>query len=831
MADLPLSEFMRSATGLDSEQSFVLQHVGFDKTIVRAEGCDLFDSDGAHYLDALAHYGALPFGHNPEPLWRRLLEMRDLREPAFAYPMRSTGAERLAAQLIELVPRMAHVSFVTGAAEAKAHAIELARARTGRTEICGDGSRRVDRAGDDVDPSRAVSALERSLRGGEVAALFVEPVQAEAGMLLQPDGYLIQAQRLCRKYGTLLVLDELQSGLGRTGELMGFMHHGAIEPDMVLLGDALGGGLMPLGAVLCTQQAWSDAACGARGSMLAASHLATTIGSATLELLLADSGALLRHVAGLGALLRAGLERIAQRYPEAIAGVHGQGLMQGLQLQPWSGATSYFNAHLSQRGYAAPTVAGYLLHRRKLLTAPTLQRPNVLRIQPPLTIDEAQLARVLRGLEVAAEVIAAQDFAELYSCMVPESARASVRRVPRPARARVRVERDAARRPRFGFVVHPLDEDGLCDMLPPDVRRADIRVRQAWRSWLHSWSSRLRAAAPVFHLERIDSPTGASAEGWLIGCTLTPAEMMRLDPAARDALLADHVRVARELEVDVLGLGGFSAALSRGGTSLLDCGIDLTTGSSLTALASVETALHHAERRFGKRPLRCAVIGGAGAVGRLAAIHLARRAASELWLIGNLPSLESDGELLAVASEIRAGASGEHACTVHTTTDIGLGLREAELVLTAVGFGSPFLQPERFAPDAIICDIARPLDVYRRAGLERGDLLILEGGLVTLPGALRFGEQNLLGYPSGVNLACLSETIALALDGARGHHSIGPRIEYTHALEVCQIARRHGFAPFTGLLPVLNSRRPPSGVQAPTQIRPVVNIEPRAAWQ
>src|SRR5688572_22357563 len=97
--NLHLPEGLGSQTALDSERTFLLRHVGFDKTIVRAEGCDLFDSEGTHYLDALAQCGALPFGHNPEFLWRRIFALQAAREPGFVLPLRNSGAEPLAQQL------------------------------------------------------------------------------------------------------------------------------------------------------------------------------------------------------------------------------------------------------------------------------------------------------------------------------------------------------------------------------------------------------------------------------------------------------------------------------------------------------------------------------------------------------------------------------------------------------------------------------------------------------------------------------------------------------------------------------------------------------------
>jgi acetylornithine/succinyldiaminopimelate/putrescine aminotransferase/predicted amino acid dehydrogenase len=857
------TEATAADTALNPQRHFLLQHIGFDKVISRTEGHYLIDQQGNRYLDALAQYGAVPFGHNPAFLWDALLQLRATGQPGFVQPLLNSGAETLARKLVSMLPGMAHVCFVSTGAEATEVAIKLARARTGRRKIltvdrgfhgktnaalCATANPRyrapflVDREHFLTLPFGDLQALEQALKQLDTAAFIIESVQGEGGMRVQPAGYLLAAQELCKRYGALLVLDEVQTGFGRTGSMFGLQRHGELRPDVVLLAKALGGGLVPLGAVVCTADAWTDDFGMFHSSTFANSHLTTTLGLAVIEALEANEGSLLRQIERRGELLRAGLEQLAQRYPTVIAAIYGQGLMHGIELRPWSGASSYFNAHASQAGYAVPIVAGYLLNRQKVLTAPTFNTSNVLRVQPSLTITETEIATILRALEAAMALIANEDFAELFSAMVPTvpSSTESARSERRPKLWPVASRTSAGKPRRFAFLMHPTDDQALFNILPEAIKEQGEAAKAPWVRWLNSWTSRMRETVPVFHVENFQSRTGATAEGWLIATPMTPSQMIRMGAEAREHLMASYVAEARKLDVDIVGLGAFTSVISQGGTSIANCGLNLTTGNSLTAMASAESLLHQAALEHRVDEESFAVVGAAGSVGRLAAFHLAHRGAGRLYLVGNASNQKARAALKAVAGEIlisiaqqpgsqshmaetlrRVGAvssarwcvrptsEAEYAalydevvtrCTMHSipcpivvTTDVAEGVRNARFVITATSAGRSFITPDVFMQGAVVCDVARPLDVANRMAGVRDDLGVYEGGLMHLPDNVRFGDLNVLGYPDGINLACLSETIVLALDGATGHHSLGNRIDYTQAVRIHQTAHKHGF--------------------------------------
>ena len=422
-------------TRLNPDRRFLLAHIQFDKPIVRALGHYLYDVDGNEYLDFLAQYGAIPFGHNPPVLWDAVLGVWTNNEPSLVQPLISPAAERLAADLIAVSPcGPGYVTFTNSGAESVEAAIKLARAKTGRPLILsthrgfhGKTMGALSATGTElyrapflVDTTHFeqveygnLDVLARRLKQGDVAAFIVEPVQGEAGMVAPPPGYLAAAEALCKAAGTLFVLDEIQTGLGRTGRLFAAEHE-SIKPDVLLLAKALGGGLVSLGACICAEHAWASDFGLYHSSTFANNHLSCALGIAVLANLLKDDRKLVRDVAAKGQHLRRGLDRLIANYPKAFAAVSGLGLMQGVRLAPWHGDDAYFLAHASSTGTAVPLICGYLLAEHRILTAPTFNHSGVLRLEPSLTVTIGEIDRLLLALEDVARLITDGNFARLF---------------------------------------------------------------------------------------------------------------------------------------------------------------------------------------------------------------------------------------------------------------------------------------------------------------------------------------------------------------------------------------------------------------------------------
>lgn len=396
---------------------------GFDQLFVRAAGSHLWDEHGRQYLDLVGGYGALGLGHNHPRLCAAL-------DAAAALPNLMQGLNPLAGALAHNLATLApgsleRVNFAQSGAEAIDMSIKLARAATGRSRLvaCRNGfhgrtigalsitQRRAIRAPfdpllEDVSwvPFGDSLALEKALRRRKVAAFIVEPVQGEGGMVVAPPGYLQAARALCSRYGALLIADEVQTGLGRTGALFA-VNHEQVNPDVLVLGKILGGGLAPLSAVLTSEAIFRAAKGGTVRTPFASSTYginsrACAVGLATLEVLCEEG--LVDRAAASGAYLSERLRALQRRQP-LIAGVRGRGLMVGIEFAPaLRGLANVVTAGLINRlarSYFASFMSIELMRRHRIITAAALNDANVLRVEPPLTIEQQDLDDFVAALD------------------------------------------------------------------------------------------------------------------------------------------------------------------------------------------------------------------------------------------------------------------------------------------------------------------------------------------------------------------------------------------------------------------------------------------------
>lgn len=862
-------------SALNPERHFLLKHIGFDKKIIKAVGHYYFDVDGNSYLDFLSQYGAVPFGHNPVELLELIYSHGLRQEPSFVQPLISPAAEELATKLVQLAPgKMKYATFVNSGAEAVEASIKLARARTKRqgivSAIRGYHGKTLGAlsATDNVEyrapflldttcfdriPFDDLPALDARLEKRDVAAFLVEPVQGEGGMRVPSPGYLRGVAEICRKYGTLFVLDEIQTGLGRTGELFA-ADEAALAPDIMLLSKALGGGIVPLGVMLCAEDVWCEEFGYYHSSTFANSHFSCSIGCKVLDILMADNRAVIRHAKEMGSYLEKGLNRLVEKYPNAFIKRNGRGLMQAIVLAPWSGEESYFMAYASKNGFSVPLLAGYLINKHQIITAPVLNQNASLRLEPSLTIERFEIDHMLAALDSAGNLISTNDFSTLLSFVTDNKNSEDSKIKASTLQAALSIPQahvPTYRLPQkmekcigsFAFMIHPTDDDVLFNSLPQDFAQLNLSQKTSWHAWMQSWFARMFAPAVIYHLPAIRSKAGGYIEGWLIGAPLTPMSMMKLKKEEKKALLDAYLDAVKELNVDIVGLGAFTSVIARGGNDLQGQGENITTGNSLTAIASAESlrAVVAAQgKNFSSEVV--AVIGAAGSIGRLTALHVGRFS-KNIILFGNPKNSNALDNLLGVAGEVYRTAaefslinpsSGLPAllldniglaeinrlltsipCTdfrqfkiqvegqlarvgitkppILVSADLTRDLGKANVVISASSAGQSFINAHLFSSECIVCDIARPLDVLGSVQANRSDIFVYEGGVMKLPENISFGAQNVLGYPRGYNLACLSETMVLAMEGEKRSFSIGSTINYAEALSIYEKSLTHGF--------------------------------------
>jgi ornithine--oxo-acid transaminase len=400
----------------------VLKTIGFDRVWARAEGQYLYDEKGTRFLDLLGGFGMFNVGRNNPRVRAVLVEALELETPGSVQLGVSLLPGLLAEELLKRTPdRLARVLFTNSGTEAVEAALKLGRAATGRPRVlstvhgfhgltlgslsANGGAHFVERFGPLLPgfaqvPFGDLDALERELRSEDVALFLLEPIQGH-GVYLPPEGYLAAAQGLCRHYGTLFAVDEVQTGFGRTGKLFAFEHWG-LEPDLVTVAKSLSGGYVPIGALLMAQRVYDGVFDSlehsvSHGSTFAPNDLAMAAGLATLREL--DDAQLVERAARLGELLLERTQPLVDSH-EVAREVRGLGLMWGMEFaEPESGSLSWRVLERMQTGLFAQLVVVPLFTKHHILSQVAGYDLPVLKGLPPLVVSEQDIDDLVTALD------------------------------------------------------------------------------------------------------------------------------------------------------------------------------------------------------------------------------------------------------------------------------------------------------------------------------------------------------------------------------------------------------------------------------------------------
>jgi acetylornithine/succinyldiaminopimelate/putrescine aminotransferase/predicted amino acid dehydrogenase len=834
--------------GLNPTRARLLETFGLDTELIHGTGCRLFDNERREYLDFLSQYGALPFGHNPPEIWGALHEQQNLLRPAMVQPLRATEAERLAETLASITPHdLGVVTLANSGAEAVEAAIKLARARTGRDIVLsthngfhgktmgalsatGKPMYQRDFGGPaqnfDYIAFGDLDALESYLKanGDYIAAFIVEPIQGEGGVVCPKDeDYLNGVITLCRQYGVLSIVDEIQTGLGRTGQL--FASACCNEaPDMLLMGKALGGGLMPISAVVVRPDTWDDRFGFLHSSTFANNNLACAAANASIKLLLQDDGALVKRVAQNGQYFHDQLTGLQRRYSDVLTCVRGRGYMKGLMFQNvQERGDSASMAFCSLNGGFIGLLSSYLFNVEGVLTAPVFNNAQVMRLQPPLIAEQAEIDRCITALENVCDVIHEGDYRALMAHLVTPKRKAQLERTPSilPQQGPAR-DMPGAVPGRFCFLIHYTEDK--------DVLRSDPSFAHFNEEELSTWMEWVKRVGPGFAWPVTGgmSKAGATAEGMIMSVPLLPKDMIGRGRQPAREMIKATADMAAEFGASRLGLGAFTSIATNGGAAVAGRGVPITSGNTLTTVSAVEALLRAAQRvQIDPAQAHVVVVGATGAIGRLASLMTARWA-GQLTLVGNGKNCHAQALLDRVANEVvetlaaddtlwnpgelhktvqkhmqnYSGAvwpSFADACEeagqpvpLATTTDLAAALETADLVLVATNCEVALVDPARMRPGTVVCDVARPPNVAQ-ADLSDKGVLVFDGGLVKPPFPVNLGPFQTL--PENYCWGCMGETMLLALEGETRDYSLGRDLSLKDADRVAEMARRHGFEP------------------------------------
>lgn len=326
---------------------------------------------------------------------------------------------------------------------------------------------------------------------------------------------------------------------------------------------------------------------------------------------------------------------------------------------------------------------------------------------------------------------------------------------------------------KFAFIIHPLsikDMEHVSPILkyiPSSMLEACLKMKKPFK---------------VSHITGVESPF-AEAEGWFVGCPLTAKQMVELPEEFVMDRIIEAGKIGQELGAKIVGLGAFTSVVGDAGITIakhLD--IAVTSGNSYTVATAIQ-GTKEAARLMGKNLADCraVIVGASGSIGAASVRLLAKEVQHIILVARHLAPLED------LAQEL---IQDDHA-EVAVTDDIHKALHEADIVLTVTSALDFLIDPADLKPGAVICDVARPRNVSREVSAKRKDVLVIEGGVINVPGHVDFHFN--FGFPPHTSYACMAETMILALDGRYENFTLGRNIDVAKVNTISNLADKHGF--------------------------------------
>lgn len=411
---------------LNNQMVRVLQTIGYDRNYSRAMGQYLYDQDNTEYLDCLSGFGVFAVGRNHPTVISALQETLTLELPNLVQMDVSLLSGLLAKKILATTPdNLTKMFFCNSGTESVEAAIKFARYTTRREKIvfCEHGFHgltmgSLSLVGDDIFregfgpflpgcssvPFNDLAALEQALSSKDVAAFIVEPIQGK-GVNIPDDNYLTEVQSLCKKYGTLFVADEVQTGIGRTGKFWA-IDHWDVQPDMICMAKALSGGFVPVGGVAMTSKIMDtvfnrmDRAV-VHGSTFSKNNMAMAAGLATLQVI--EDEKLVENSAHVGEDIISSLNAISGKY-EFLKEVRGKGLMVAIEFQAPKSLklkAAWATLEAANKGLFCQMITIPLFKEHHLLTQVAGHGMNVVKLLPPLNLTQKDRDWVVNSFELA----------------------------------------------------------------------------------------------------------------------------------------------------------------------------------------------------------------------------------------------------------------------------------------------------------------------------------------------------------------------------------------------------------------------------------------------
>ena len=819
-----------------------LKNCGLHTRMFRAHGNFLRQDDGSAILDFVPGHGGQPLGHGPNPVTETVAGTMVLSAPNLCQPYFSQATESLARRLISLAPvPVEMVHFATNGSEAIEIALNTARLATDRLRFIStinathgksigglsvthmEGENQfAELAGTVFVPFGDVDAMAKVLAedGDDMAAVILEPIQAEGGVNLAPPEYFEAVRALCDKYGVILIYDEIMTGTGRTGQVFATEWTGG-APDIIVLGKGFGGGTMPISACLIGPRAVTKSLDFQQMSTYAGGAYAATAANAMLDVLLESNGAMLKNIRQRGATIANIHRRLQHEYPDLIKDTRGRGLLHGIEFrhEPTviGGSNGAFLGLANAMHQLPGLIAGHMLSNGVRVT-PAVNAKNTIRIVPSYLSTDEECAIYADALEACLDALSSRDTLRATK-HITGSSKSWVPEASIDIDSAEPVGEIGPDEGRFGFIVHQLEAD--------DVQNIDPIMRQATREHRQRLTDLLGEVDEVTILSRvrIKGEDGATAVGDFVLLPRSAKQLMAMPQDEACALVQKAVNLAVKRGARIVGLGGYTSIVTRGGSKIDPLGAAVTTGNGFTIEAAMMAA-DQACTTLGRNQntATAAIIGAAGSIGSGLVQMIAARA-HHLYLFVNpaTPMAKSTRRLTrSLAAGITAAQAGELPARpgsvlarilaqVNDDTDIpalaarvledpeyfvisddcARDLHNCDIVYSATNSTEKLITPEDLRPQSVVCDLSRPGNISYRCREERDDILLIDGGVIAFPGRPQLGLA--MKMPQGVAFACMAETVMLALRKRYENTSVGATPSHQEVSMLRQIAAETGF--------------------------------------
>ena len=776
-----------------------LAALGLDVIYTRAKGDFLYqkkDNSEIEVLDLVGGYGANLLGHFHENLTKKTALYFKQQTPIFAQGSVRKEAEELSKILRNMFGDYTVILTNTGA-ETVETAIKHAFLENGKTccwaikhayhgksigtlpfsKSHNQFFNRDDFHIDFLDPNdpetweAALSKIE------DISFAIVEPIQGEGGVFRLPEKFVAWLNSVTERNNIPIIVDEIQTGLGRTGQLLASDQIG-LRKDYICLSKALGGGIAKIGAVLIKDKRFVADFSLLNTSTFADDGFCSALGICTLKTIIEDD--LPTKCAEKGTFLKQELLKIQTEFPTVIKEVRGIGLMIGIEFHLQQRSSSNLLRILSETEYFGYVIAGHLLLEQQIRVMPTLSNPNTLRVQPSAYVSTKQIGLFLKGLRSVCEIISKADAGRFLSYLVG--------RKPEPVVDYRSVDL-------FKHEV-PSNKNKVA-FLGHFIHAKDLSL---WDNSFENWSipeleklisQTSKILDPViFDQVNVQSTTGETVHLNFIGMFLDSREIEKAYRSRDFHWIVDKIQhavnVAEIAGCQILGLGGFTSILTKNGRRIQSKKLKITTGNSLTVGMGIEAIRQAAKhKKLTVENSNIAIIGAGGNIANTYAEILSSQVKKMVLIprtIDNKAVIEFKNKLLQQNPSLEI-----------KITDRIEAIKNCEIVITSSNSSHSIILPEHLSKNnKIICDLAVPSDVDNSAGIIHPDLLVIKGGIIRLPS----GNDFVIGgipLPSGHVFACMGETLVMGLDQQNTFSGSVGMICPTGTEQALALAEKYGF--------------------------------------